>query len=99
MPPWTRVTCCSARARLAGPAPAGAFTIRFYLSSDETLDAGDVLLGSRTLGGLAAGASSPAVTTVTIPAGTPVPSSYRIIGVVDALGQQAETDEDNNVTV
>ena len=82
-----------------GPAPAGAFTVRFYLSSDETLDAGDVLLGSRMVGGLASGAMSTAVTTVTIPANTSVPSSYRLIGVVDALGQQAETDEGNNVTV
>jgi len=39
------------------------------------------------------------MTTVTIPAGTPVPSSYRVIGVVDALGQQPETEEGNNVTV
>jgi subtilase family serine protease len=83
----------------AGPAPAGAFAIRFYLSGDEALDTGDVLLGTRLLAGLGAGASSPAVTMVTIPAGTPAPSSYRVIAVVDALGQQAETEEGNNLTV
>jgi len=82
-----------------GPAPAGAFTIRFYLSSDGTLDASDVLLGSRTVGGLAVGGSSMASTTVTIPASTAAPASYQVIAVVDALGQQAETDEGNNVTV
>jgi subtilase family serine protease len=81
----------------AGPAPATAFTVRFYLSTDDTLDASDVLLGARALGGLAAGASSPAVTTVTIPGNTSVPASYRILAVVDALGQQTENDETNNV--
>jgi len=82
-----------------GPAPAGPFAIRLYLSSDDTLDAGDVLLATRLVGGLPVGATSTAMTTVTIPAGTPVPSSYRVIGVVDALGQQPETEEGNNVTV
>jgi hypothetical protein len=39
------------------------------------------------------------MTMVTIPANTSVPSSYRVIAVVDALGQQAEVDEGNNVMV
>jgi len=81
-----------------GPAPAGAFTVRFYLSADDAFDAGDVLLGARTLSSLAAGASSSVITTVTVPAGTVVPDPYRVIAVVDALGQQAELDESNNVT-
>ena len=81
----------------AGPAPAGAFTVRFYLSSDDTLDAGDVPLGARTVSSLGAGASSATVTTVTIPAGIVVPNPYRILAVADALGQQAELDESNNV--
>ena len=83
--------------RNAGPAPAGAFTIRFYLSADELFDSGDVLLGTRAIGGLGAGASRTDVTTVTVPSGTTVPGSYRILGVVDA-GQQAELDTSNNVT-
>ena len=81
----------------AGPAPAGAFTVRFYLSSDEILDGGDILLGARALSSLAAGASSPAVTTVAIPAGTVVPNPYHVLAVVDVLGQQTELDEGNNV--
>src|ERR1043166_4781872 len=48
---------------------------------------------------LAAGASSTAVTTVTIPANTSAPASYRIIAVADALDQQIETDESNNTLV
>jgi len=85
--------------RNAGPAPAGPFAIRFYLSSDDTLDAGDVLLGTRLLGGLGAGATSTAVNMVTIPANTSAPAGYRVIAVVDALGQQVETDEGNNTAV
>jgi len=85
--------------RNIGPAPAGPFTIRFYLSSDGTLDVGDVLLGSRMLGGLAAGATSSTVTTLTIPASTAAPASYQIIAVVDALAQQVELDESNNTAV
>ena len=38
------------------------------------------------------------MTAITVPAGTVVPPTYYIIGVVDALGQQAELDENNNIT-
>src|SRR5207237_1079146 len=45
--------------RNAGTAPADrAFTVAFYLSADDTLDAGDVALGGRTsFTGTAAGPS------------------------------------------
>ncbi|HET7342421.1 MAG TPA: CARDB domain-containing protein, partial [Methylomirabilota bacterium] len=82
-----------------GPAPAAAFTAQFYLSTDDTLDVGDVLLGSRVLGGLGPGGSRTEVSTVTLPANTSAPASYRVIMVVDALGQQAELDETNNTAV
>ena len=85
--------------RNAGPAPAGPFTIRFYLSSDGTLDAGDVLLGSRAVGGLAAGATSRAVTNLIIPAATPAPATYQIVAVADALSQQVELNELDNAAV
>ena len=39
----------------------GAFAVRFHLSTDGVLDAGDVLLGARALGSLAAGAASSTV--------------------------------------
>ena len=70
-----------------GIAPAGPFGVRFYLSSDGTLDAGDVLLGSRTMSGLAAGASSNAITTLMVPANTSAPATYQVIAVIDPLGQ------------
>jgi subtilase family serine protease len=82
--------------RNAGPAPAGAFAIRFYLSSDDALDTGDVLLGTRNLAGLGAGASSPSISTFTVPSTLP-PAGYRVLAVADALAQQAELDEADNV--
>ena len=85
--------------RNIGSAPAGAFVIRFYLSADDGLDSGDVLLGVRSIAGLPPGASSPTVTRVTVPATTVVPASYRIIAVADALGQQVELEESNNTMV
>ena len=60
--------------RNSGPAPAGAFAIRFYLSTDDVLDAGDVLLGARSVAALASGASSTATTTLPLPASTSVPA-------------------------
>lgn len=85
--------------RNAGPAPAGAFAVRFFLSADDVLDAGDVLLGARSIGALAAGASSTAITTLTLPGNTSVPGTYRVIALVDALGQAIELDETNNAAV
>jgi subtilase family serine protease len=87
--------------RNAGTAPtAGVVTIRFYLSSDDVLDASDVLLGSRVMNkSLEPGASGTAVTIVTLPASTPAPATYRVIAVADALDQQVELDETNNVAV
>jgi subtilase family serine protease len=92
----SRPLAITTKIRNEGPAPAGASTARFYLSADATLDGGDVLLGARSIGPLGAGAVRTDVTTVTVPAGTVVPASYRIIGVADALGQQVELDEGNN---
>ena len=61
--------------RNRGPAPAGASAVRFFLSADDTLDTGDVLLGSWSLAGLAAGVSSTTITTLTLPGNTSVPAT------------------------
>ena len=51
----------------AGTTPVS--TTSFYLSSDNVLDAGDVLFGSRAVPSLVAGATDTATTSQTIPAG------------------------------
>src|SRR5204863_10141188 len=58
-------------------------------------DGTDVLLGSRAVGTLTAGAFSNASTMVTIPANTSA-GSYFIIAAADALNQVTEHDDTNN---
>jgi subtilase family serine protease len=54
-----------------GGVAAAAATTRFYLSTNLSLDASDVLVGSRSIGALAAGQSDAGPTSIAIPAGTP----------------------------
>ena len=78
-----------------GVGPAGGTSTRFYLSSDTLIGAGDVLLGGRSLAGLAPGGSSAGATNVTIPAGT-ANGSYFIVARADDLNQAFESNEGNN---
>ena len=75
---------------------AASFTVGFYLSSDDVLDGGDVLLGTRAVTALAPGASSAASKVLTIPANT-TPGVYRVIVRADDGGALAEADESNNL--
>ncbi len=79
-----------------GSGTAGASINRLYLSSDALFDAGDALLGSRSVPALAAGAASSGATAVTIPAAT-TDGRYNLIAVVDADATVAETAETNNL--
>jgi subtilase family serine protease len=79
-----------------GGAPAPATSTAFYLSANTTLDAGDVLLGSRTIGELAAGTSSNGTTLLTIPTGIAT-GYYRIIAKCDNGSIVVETAETNNL--
>jgi subtilase family serine protease len=81
-----------------GGGDAAASTIRYYLSANYALDAGDILLaGSRAVPVLAGGATSTGGTQVMIPAGT-APGFYYMLAKADADGTVAETSESNNVT-
>lgn len=80
-----------------GAGAAGASMTRFYLSSNISLDASDVVLaGSRAVPALAAGASSAGTTTVTIPAGTPA-GTYYLFVKADGDATVVESQEGNNV--
>lgn len=81
--------------RNSGNGAAGPSTTRFYLSTDAAVGPGDVLLGSRRVGGLVPGQTSPGATMVVIPAGTPR-GNYTLIAVADADGAVPEGDETNN---
>ena len=67
------------------PVTAGASSLRYYLSSDVAKDAGDVLLGARSVAALTAGTSSSGSTTMTIPAATALGTYYVIACADDAL--------------
>lgn len=74
---------------------AASSTLRFYLSTNTTFGAGDVLLGSRLVPSLAPGINSPGSTSLTIPPGTAA-GMYYIVAVADAAGEVAEINEANN---
>lgn len=67
----------------------------FYLSVNNTWSAGDVLLGSRSVGILAPNGTSVATTTLTIPQST-APGSYFILAMADDGNAVAESSETNN---
>jgi subtilase family serine protease len=77
---------------------AGSATVSqtyFYLSKNSSIDTDDILIGARSVAGLAAGGSSAGSTSVIIPAGTAAGTWY-IIAKTDGAGTVAETSESNN---
>ncbi len=72
-----------------------SFTVSYYLSTDDTITATDKLIGSRSIGSLAAGAGDTASTALSIPASF-APGVYYLGMRVDAYNTQPETNETNN---
>src|SRR5690606_10105846 len=75
------------------------FSVGWYLSSDDTLGAGDrLLLGGRDqVASLAAGATTSVSVNVNQIPGDATPGAQYLLVVADELSAIAETDEDNNV--
>ena len=71
---------------------------QFYLSTNSTIDASDILLGSRSVPALAGGSSSYGSTTVLIPEGTAIQRWY-VIAIADGEGIISETSESNNTYI
>ena len=67
----------------------------FYLSSNGTLDSGDVLLGTRTVPSLGPGISQSGSVPLVIPAST-APGTYIIFAKADGNDSVAELSETNN---
>lgn len=78
-----------------GGGGAGATATRYYFSTNTILDAGDVLVGERAVGALAAGGSLSGPATVTLPPDAPSGYMY-LIARADDAGTLAETQENNN---
>ena len=81
----------------AGGATAGAFTVSFSLSTDQTAGGANDLAfpTTRSVSSLNAGASSSVTTTLTIPTTTPV-RSYFVCAQADSANVLIEGDETNN---
>jgi subtilase family serine protease len=84
--------------RNVGAGPAGASQTRFYFSANGSFDPSDVLIGTRNVPALGAGATSSGSTSVSIPEGTTVGTWY-LVGLADAEGVVSETSESNNIYV
>lgn len=79
-----------------GSVQAGSLTTRYYLSTDNVKNSGDVLLtGSRAIAALNGGQSSTGTVTVTIPSSAAA-GTYRLLACADDLKAVNETSETNN---
>jgi subtilisin family serine protease/subtilase family serine protease len=82
-----------------GDNSAGTSTTRFYLSTNSTLDAADVVVGSRDVPLLVVdGVSVNAAVAITLPAAI-TPGTYYVLAVADASNAVAESLENNNLRV
>jgi subtilase family serine protease len=78
-----------------GGGSAAVSTTYYYLSTNAVFDSSDVLIGTRSVGTVAAGASNGGSTTLTIPAGTAA-GTYYIVVMADGPQSVPETTEVNN---
>ena len=78
-----------------GTAAATGFYVKFYLSLDDAITTADTYLGQRYVSSLAAGASSAANTSLTVPSSV-TGNTYFLGAIADANAQVAESDETNN---
>jgi subtilase family serine protease len=78
-----------------GPGDSQAFYTALFLSTDQAIDGSDIYFGNRYVPALAAGESSTATTTVSIPTGI-APGAYYFGAYADYWGYQYEADENNN---
>jgi len=72
-----------------------ASTTQYYLSTNSSVDAGDVLLGSRPVAAVAPGTSNGGSVTLVIPTQTPA-GKYFIVAAADGAGLIPEALENNN---
>jgi subtilase family serine protease len=80
----------------SGGGAVGASTTAFYLSTNVTLEPGDIAVGSRAVPGLAAGASHSFSGPITIPTTVPAGTYYLIANANEGV-TVAETSTTNNV--
>jgi subtilase family serine protease len=81
--------------RNQGSAPSAASITNFYLSSNNTFEASDVLLGSRSIPALGTSVSNAGSTNLMLPTGL-APGTIYIIARADSGSTVSEANETNN---
>jgi subtilase family serine protease/subtilisin family serine protease len=84
----------SATVKNQGSGSAGAFVVSVYLSADSSITAGDTLIGTASVTGLAAGVEQALAVNYAIPAN--VTGTYYLGAIADTGSTVAESDEGNN---
>jgi len=79
-----------------GTVAVNSATVGYYLSTNSTLDANDVLIGNSTGTYVSANSYAYVSGTATMPTGT-APGTYYVLFVADYLNQITETSKTNNV--
>ncbi len=78
-----------------GSCDAGAFKVKFYLSTDTVITTTDVFLGQRIITSLLAGESDPAIINLALADGISL-GDYYLGAIADADNEVTETDETDN---
>jgi len=89
-------TTASATVNNQGTAVAGASSLKYYLSTDNSYSASDVYLATDAVASLAVSANAAVSEALTIPANTAA-GNYYILFFADADAQVVESNETNNV--
>ncbi|MFD2721170.1 CARDB domain-containing protein [Hymenobacter monticola] len=79
-----------------GSGTAATSAVGYYLSTNQTLDASDVLLGSNAGSTLVSNVSANRQLTAAVPAAT-APGAYYVLFVADPLNAETEANENNNL--
>jgi subtilase family serine protease len=81
-----------------GAGSAGGSSTTLYFSTNLSIDASDIVVGTRVVPPLDPGTTSTGTTTIVVPAGTPA-GYYRVIAKADGDQTVAETSETDNTRV
>jgi subtilase family serine protease len=81
-----------------GTASSGTFRVGTYLSNNPTVSTSDVLLGTRTVGGLEVGQISESVSEFSLPPGIAT-GSWTVGVIADDLSGVQESDEGDNLLI
>lgn len=92
---YSRTFSVTATTKNQGSSSASATSTRYYLSATTSKTSSSVLIGTRSVSSLAAGASSSGTVTARVPSGT-TRASYYVIGCADDASVVGESSESNN---